>query len=239
MCAIKKVNIVDSIVDEMLNKIKEGKFKPGEKIPSERVLTQEFGVSRTSLREAFKKLELLGTITIRQGDGTYLNDSFQDNIIQNEIKKLFTVGNINVTEYLEAREHLEIKAAGLAAQRATQEDIENLSKIITELEQSIHNPETYQEKDFEFHTAIIRTAKNMIFNQFWSFLVPLITEQQRRSTDIAGMMKNAILGHKSILDAICSKNSKKAEKMMADHLAMIPGRLLSEVSRRINEEEKK
>ncbi len=64
MPPIKRLNVVDYIVEEMLTRIRSGEFKKGEKIPPEKVLTKEFGVSRTSLREAFKKLELLGLITI-------------------------------------------------------------------------------------------------------------------------------------------------------------------------------
>ncbi len=238
MSSLKKVKIVDSIVEEMLNKIRSGEFKPGEKIPSEKVFTQEFGVSRTSLREAFKQLELLGTITIRQGDGTYLNDSAQDQLIQNEIRTLFTVGNMNISEYLEARKTLEIKAAGLAAQRATAVDVEKLGKIVNDFENSIDDPEVYKELDFEFHQSIINTAKNRFISQFWTLLIPLIKEQQSRSNYITGVTNNSVISHRALLDAIISKKSKVAERCMDEHLSMIPGRLLSEISRRVTSPEK-
>lgn len=239
MSSIKKVKVVDSIVEEMLSKIRSGEFKPGEKIPSEQALTKEFGVSRTSLREAYKKLELLGTIIIRQGDGTYLNESLQDQLIHNEIRTLFTVGNMNISEYLEARKILEIKAAGLAAKRATTEDIEKLSKIVNDFASHIDDPEIYKEIDFEFHQTIVNTAKNRFISQFWTFLIPLIKEQQGRSNYIMGVTNNSVISHRELLDAIINKKSKAAEKCMEEHLSMIPGRLITEISRRVTNSEKK
>lgn len=72
---IKRVTLVDAVVEQMVEAIKNGRFKEGEKIPSEKMLTKEFGVSRTTLREAFKKLEYLGVLSIKQGNGTYVTDS--------------------------------------------------------------------------------------------------------------------------------------------------------------------
>lgn len=238
MGALKKVNTVDAIIEEMLRKIKAGEFNPGERIPSEKMLTQEFQVSRTSLREAFKKLELMGTITIRQGDGTYLNDNTQENsqdkIIQTWLRSSFTIGDNNLMDYLEAREMIEIKAAGLAAKRATQEDIEKISHILVTLDSA--DVSTYSQIDFEFHQAVVYAAHNAFISRFWDLLSPLITEQQARSNYIAGVRSNAFQTHKLLLDAIINKKSKNAEKIMADHLSMIPGRLFTEATKMFTEE---
>lgn len=238
MGGLKKVNTVDAIIEEMLNKIKAGEYNPGEKIPSEKVLAKEFQVSRTSLREAFKKLELMGTITIRQGDGTYLNDNSQDNsrdnIIQTWLRSSFTIGDNNLMDYLEAREMIEVKAAGLAAKRATGEDIEKISRILSTLDASDNSQ--YSKKDFEFHQAVIYAAHNTFLSNVWDLLSPLIAEQQARSNYIAGVTSSAINTHKLLFDAIVNKKSKTAEKIMAEHLSLIPGRLYREATKMFNEE---
>ena len=238
MNSIKKVSIVDSIVNEMLNRIRSGEFTPGERIPSEKVLAQEFGVSRTSLREAFKRLEQLGTISIHQGDGTYLNKNSQDELIMNEIRLLFSFDNTNISEYLESRKMLEVKAAGLAAQRASLDDITKLHKLVTDFENNIGNPADYKEIDFEFHQAIISSAKNNFIGEFWSLLIPLIKEQQNRSDYISGVINNSIISHHAIYEAIANRKVKVAEKCMDEHLSIIPGRLISEISRRVTKSEK-
>ncbi|MGE5614029.1 MAG: FadR/GntR family transcriptional regulator [Bacillota bacterium] len=233
---VKKVNTVDAIIEAMLNKIKSGEFVPGERIPSEKMLAKEFNVSRTSLREAFKKLELMGTITIRQGDGTYLNDNSQDTRLQAWLRSSFTLGNDNhnLMEYLEAREMLEIKAAGLAAKRATPEDIDKISRVLNALETS--DESQYSKLDFEFHQAIINAAHNTFISKFWDLISPLILEQQSKSNYIEGVTSNAFNVHKSLLDAIVNKKGKNAEKIMAEHLSLIPGRLFTEATKRYTEE---
>lgn len=238
MSGLKKVNTVDAIIEEMLNKIKAGEYNPGGRIPSEKVLAKEFQVSRTSLREAFKKLELMGTITIRQGDGTYLNDNSQDNsrdkIIQAWLRSSFTICDSNLMDYLEAREMIEIKAAGLAAKRATPEDIEKISHILSVLDTS--DISQYSKIDFEFHQAVIYAAHNTFISKVWDLLSPLIAEQQVRSNYIAGVTSNAFHSHKLLFDAIVNKKSKSAEKIMAEHLSLIPGRLFTEATKMFTEE---
>ncbi len=234
MSGLKKVNTVDAIIQEMLKKIKAGEYNPGEKIPSEKVLAKEFQVSRTSLREAFKKLELMGTITIRQGDGTYLQDNSSDKIMQTWLRSSFTIGDNNLMDYLEAREIIEIKAAGLAAKRATKEDVEKMNHILDALDTT--NTSQYSKMDFEFHQAVVNAAHNTFISKIWGILAPLIAEQQARSNYIAGVPSNAFETHKSLIDAIAGKKSKSAEKIMAEHLSLIPGRLFTEATKRYNEE---
>jgi len=241
MSGLKKVNTVDAIIEAMLNKIKAGEYNPGERIPSEKVLAKEFQVSRTSLREAFKKLELMGTITIRQGDGTYLNENSHDNsrdkIIETWLRSSFTIGDNNLMDYLEAREMIEIKAAGLAAKRVTPEDIEKISHILSALSAlDTSDISQYSKLDFEFHQAVIYAAHNTFISKLWDLLSPLIAEQQARSNYITGVTSNASQTHKLLFDAIVNKKSKNAEKIMAEHLSLIPGRLFTEATKMFTEE---
>jgi GntR family transcriptional repressor for pyruvate dehydrogenase complex len=230
---IKRLNVVDYIVEEMLTRIRSGEFKKGEKIPPEKVLTKEFGVSRTSLREAFKKLELLGLITIRQGDGTYLNDTQRDKIIQIELNKLLRINDIDITEYLEARKCIEITAVGLAARRAEEKDISLLTALVERFENENNTPEVCMELDFEFHQAIVRIADNRFLTKFWFCLAYLIKEQQIRSNYIPEALKSNMKFHRELLQAIKERNSKSAMRLMEEHLDLIVGRFIKEVSRKI------
>jgi Transcriptional regulators len=241
MGELRKVNTVDAIIEGMMNKIEAGEYNPGERIPSEKVLAKEFNVSRTSLREAFKKLEIMGTITIRQGDGTYLNDNSQDsskdNLVNTWLRSIFTIGDNNLMDYLEAREMIEIQAAKLAAKRATAEDIEKISSILSA--QDTADPAQHSKIDFEFHQAVVYAAHNTCISKIWDLLSPLIAEQQARSNYIAGVTDSAFSTHKLLLEAIAGKKSKSAEKIMAEHLSLIPGRLFNEATKKYAEERDK
>ena len=129
---------------------------------------------------------------------------------------------------------IEIKAAGLAAKRATAEDIRKISDILDALDTS--EVTQYSHIDFEFHQAVLYAAHNAFISKFWDLLTPLITEQQARSNYISGVGSNAFQTHKLLLEAIINKKSKNAEKIMAEHLSMIPGRLFTEATKMFTED---
>jgi GntR family transcriptional repressor for pyruvate dehydrogenase complex len=235
---IKKISVVDSVVEAMLNAIQTGRFTPGHKIPSERVLTQEFGVSRTALREAFQKLEQLGKITIRQGDGTYLNPPTSENL-RDEICLAFDLGNAGMNQYLEARESLETSAIRLAIERASVHDIEKLEQLLKEQEEYLDNTAVFAELDFKFHQTLVQTAKNHILLQFWLSIAPLIQEQQHRVAPILGMNRRAFKDHVKIVESLARNTPKKAENIIQKHISMILGDLLTGISLRLDSNNKK
>ena len=235
---IKKISVVDSVVEAMLNAIQTGRFTPGHKIPSERVLTQEFGVSRTALREAFQKLEQLGKITIRQGDGTYLNPPTAENV-RGEISLAFDLGTAGMNQYLEARESLETAAVRLAIERATIHDVEKLEQLLKEQEEHLNDTPIFAELDFRFHQTLVQTAQNNIILQFWLSIAPLIREQQDRVAPIPGMNLRAFKDHIKIVESIARNTPKKAETLIQKHLSMVLGDLLTGISLRLDSNNKK
>ncbi|HWR40114.1 MAG TPA: FadR/GntR family transcriptional regulator [Patescibacteria group bacterium] len=230
---IKKISVVDSVVAAMLTAIQNGRFTPGRKIPSERVLTQEFGVSRTALREAFQKLEQLGKITIRQGDGTYLNPPAPENI-RDELCLAFDLGTAGMNQYLEARESLETAATRLAIERATPHEIEKLGRLLQEQEEQLNNTTAFAELDFKFHHTLMQTAKNKIILQFWLSIAPLIREQQDRVAPIPGMNVRAFKDHVKIVACISRNTPKQAQGLIQKHLSMVLGDLLTGISLRLD-----
>ncbi|TWH51960.1 FadR/GntR family transcriptional regulator [Sporomusa sp. KB1] len=237
MSPIKRVRLSDTVVEEVLKALENGRFKPGEKIPSEAVLTKEFGVSRTTLREAFQKLELLGKMSIRQGDGTYVNDD-QKPTIYNHINSAFVFGNTDVTKLLEARECLETYAIKLATSRATAEDVAKLYVTIG-TEKADLNPYTFPEQDFLFHQLIIELSDNSILSNFWTSIMPLIKEEQSHIVHIPGVMEQSWESHRQIIKSIEQKDAKKAQMCMQKHLSLLLGIVLSDVSHRKNQDNNK
>lgn len=237
MAQIKKVKLSDTVVEEVLKALENGRFKPGEKIPSESVLTKEFGVSRTTLREAFQKLELLGKMSIRQGDGTYVNDGPPPSIY-NHINSAFIFGNTDMTKLLEARECLEMYAIKLVANRATAEDVARLYEAIGSEKDSL-TPQTFPKQDFLFHQLLIELSDNPILLGFWTSIMSLIKEEQTRIANIPGVPEQAWETHKQIIKAIEKNDAKKAQACMQQHLSLLPGIVLSDVSHRKSRENNK
>jgi len=234
---IKRFSVVDSVVEAMLKAIENGKFIPGHKIPSERILTQEFGVSRTALREAFQKLEQLGTITIRQGDGTYLNPPAPESLY-GEIKHAFDLGRSGMNQFLEARESVELTAVHMATERITLEELGILKQLLKEQEENLTNTSVFMELDFKFHHVLVQAAKNDLILQFWLSIVPLIKEQQARMSTVPGMANRAFNHHQKLVDSITRRETRKAQNIIREHFGMVLGDLLTKVSLRLGSSNK-
>lgn len=229
MPPIKKLKLSDSVVEEVLKAIENGRFKPGQKIPSEKILTKEFGISRTTLREAFQKLELLGKMSIRQGDGTYLTEDAPANLFSN-INTAFVFGNIEMTQYLDARECLELYATSLAIDRATADDLESMQEIICLQEKNLHNNDEFAKCDFKFHQTLVQLSKNSILAQFWVLINASVRAEQARVAVVAGIKEQALKDHKRLVKMIANKDHKRAQATIREHLSRIPGIVLSELS---------
>lgn len=236
MPPVKKTKLADAVVEEVLKAIETGRFKPGEKIPSEKVLTKEFGVSRTTLREAFQKLEAMGKMSIRQGDGTYLNEKIPSHLYTH-LKSAFLFSDTDVTMFLEARECLEMFAAQLAANRATEEDIAKLNEILRLQEENLHDKEKFSEFDFKFHQVLLEASKNPILIQFWNLILGLIRVELDRITGLPGITEQAWKDHKRIAKAIAQKEARRAQTVMREHLSLVQGSVLPQLTSRINSQE--
>jgi GntR family transcriptional repressor for pyruvate dehydrogenase complex len=217
----KKLSVVDSVVEAMLKAIEDGRFVPGKKIPTERALTKEFGVSRTALREAFQKLEQLGKLTIRQGDGTYLNPPE----ISQKISLALALNNVSISQYIEVRELLEFMAIPLIIERASTEELDNLTSILKDQEENISNDQAFAQLDIDFHHALMAMTKNTVLQQCWSVTSPALSEQMKRICAVHGMKQRAFRHHQKLLDHIANGECQKAQAQIRQHFASIPSDL--------------
>lgn len=198
--------IIKLIVDENL--------KIGDKLPNEYELADKLGVGRSTIREAIKALVSRNILEIKRGSGTFIRCGVADD----PLGLIFVKDKLKLAvDLLEIRFMIEPKIASLAAINATEEDIEELSKLCDEVEELILNGMPHMEKDIEFHTAIARSSKNLVTTN----LVPIINESIAVFIDVTNtQLKNeTIETHKEILNAIKSKNANEAHDAMLLHLA--------------------
>jgi GntR family transcriptional repressor for pyruvate dehydrogenase complex len=208
------------IVDEIRGMVVEGKLKAGEKLPSERELADQFGVSRVPVREALKTLEFMGIVQYVRGDGIYVHTVNTHDLLQNiefAIQDNEDVHKI-LEELFEVREAIEIKATQLAAVRRTEQDLEILQEAVWDMERDVQMRRNHKQSSLDFHTGIIKASKNKILCRINEALLDLHKLSRQKSAEAGGRGPIALDYHRKLLQAIRDKDADKAGNIMCQHL---------------------
>ncbi len=167
--------IADAVADTLEKRILEGSLKPGDRLPSEREFSVELGVSRPTLREALQKLISKGLLTTRHGGGTFVTDRLEAHFVD-PWQEMVTGHPMLHSDLLEFRQMLESQSASLAAERATNVDIERLDDLYAKLESVYESDDVAAciDADVAFHQAIAEAAHNVLIGHLTSSLMRLI-----------------------------------------------------------------
>ncbi len=216
---IEKVILNEQIIEKFINLLGSEKLKRGDTLPSERYLSNLLNISRASLREALKALNILGIIEINPGKRTIVSESFSSLLI-NPLKYLRLIYKISLEEILEFRNLLEVEMVKKAAVRATTKDIEEMVFNLKEAENNINDLDTYTIFSMGFHASIFKASKNRIMAAFMSSVEEIIIlfDKYYRSFLRHSDFEKAFEEHYKILDAIKEKSPEKAEKAITEHL---------------------
>ncbi|HHW02550.1 MAG TPA: FadR family transcriptional regulator [Thermoanaerobacterales bacterium] len=211
--SLKSEKLSEKVIKEFEEMIEKGALKPGDKLPSERDLSQQMGISRGILREALRTLESKGYINRKPGGGTYIRElTYSQNTGQKLINAL---KHATYLDLLEIREILEQKIVELAVERATDEDILEMEKIL----EHCQNANEYDPKmDHAFHLSIASATKNALMANFMAANLELIKDITTRTHNNPNRLKEMINEHKKIMDAIKARNAEKAQKALLEHL---------------------
>lgn len=208
----------DLVVEHIIELIASGKLLPGEKLPSERDLAENFNVSRTVIREAIRSLIASGLVEVRTGSGAVI--SIPDtSVVSKSISLLIQLkgsGSFHEKTF-EVRKLLEVEIAGLAAQRATEIDVSELNELCQQMDAS-ENLEGYAKLDVAFHNRLAQATQNELYTILLDSVVYIMIEIRRMSLTIPGTMEEAQKHHKEILEKIISQDVEGARNVMADHL---------------------
>jgi GntR family transcriptional regulator, transcriptional repressor for pyruvate dehydrogenase complex len=208
--------VTAKLISNIKRLISTGAIVPGAKFPPERELAKEFGVNRASLRQALKVLEIMGVLTQRVGDGTYLSAS-AELILKEPLDFLILLDDISHHELMETRMIVEPELAARAAERATTEDLVSLRRAIAAMENCRTNQERL-EADLAFHQCIFRASGNRICHLLFNVIHrSVLTSMSQLSTRVS--LDRPLTFHKRIYAAIQQRDADNARRQMLEHLA--------------------
>ena len=229
---VKTSKISDEVYKQIVSLISNGQLKPGDKIPSERELSSELGISRQSIREALNRAEVMGLIEVRQGEGSFILSSLEGLlkppltvIIEKEVERIF--------DFLEIRKLVEGWCAEKAALEATSEELKDMKEILDKMKIVASKDKQWEELDLELHLSIAKATHNIIaihimdalkvnFSLFFKF-----TKSMPSSERLDVLWQH----HHEIIDAIVRKNSRLAKQKVVDHLNFIEEKIRKDMGK--------
>jgi GntR family transcriptional repressor for pyruvate dehydrogenase complex len=218
---IQKSSTPEIIINEIIQHIKSGELKPGNKLPTERDMTQMFGVGRSSIREAIKGLVLSGYLESSQGKGTFIRKDLPVNDL--------TLTNLQhalaaeqIIELMELREIIECNAVKLAAERASSEDLRRIHEALERMQACKADIQKFYDPDFDFHVAIAEATHNEMICETMKQIIEKSHEYYEKfMPDRLCPPEQAILTARQIVSCIEDGEAEKASHCMKAHLDLV------------------
>ncbi|HYY89991.1 MAG TPA: FadR/GntR family transcriptional regulator [Chloroflexota bacterium] len=217
---VKRSRIYEHIVDQIRALIREGRWEPGDQIPPERELAERFRVSRTSVREALRALEIQGIIESRQGGGTFVRSADAEALIP-PLAAAILRGQRELAEVLEVRELIEPGVARYAALRATEEDIAELERLLDRQRECIVHGKPFVDEDTAFHHTLARAADNRILLRLHNVILDVLRDSRQTYLHVPDRPQMSLRGHEAILAAVRAHDSEAAAGAAMAHVVEV------------------
>ena len=228
---VRSTRIYEEIVRQIKALITEGKLRSGDQLPPERELAAEFKVSRTSVREALRTLESIGLIQIRPGGGTFVRDVSVESLIEPLALSILNQKEA-FSELFEARRLFEPAIAALASRRATNDEINEMERILEDQAKEVATGRTGIAQDAAFHAAIANSTHNRAISRIVAALMDLLAQSREETLQTPGRPKRSHQDHLRVLRAIKARNHRMSHRAMLDHLNTIE-RLMTGLTRSV------
>jgi GntR family transcriptional repressor for pyruvate dehydrogenase complex len=226
--AVRRTRVYEGVAQQIQRLIVDGALKPGDMLPPERELAERFAVSRSSVRDAIRTLELAGLLVPKQGEGTMVADVSADALVAPLASVLVRKREL-IAELLDVRKILEPALAARAARNATPEDVARLEAILQRQKEKMARGESAVEEDSEFHYTIAVAARNSVVRKVLDVLMDLLRETRVRSLQVDGRLQRSFAGHRRVLDAIKRRDATAAERAVRVHLEEIEAIVLKKL----------
>jgi GntR family transcriptional repressor for pyruvate dehydrogenase complex len=215
--AVAKSTLADEVAQRVAEMIREGTYEPGDRLPSISEMAGRFEVGHPTLREALKKLEVLGTVEIKHGSGVYVKND-QDVLLMSNPIFAGEVSKDMMLDLIEARIPIELASVEGAARNASEENIERLEELLEKADEHMEDDAYLTEVNMAFHREIAVASGNTVMAQVLEVLANLFEKEQRMLLDIHGSREEDHAEHLGILEAIREGDAALARERMDKHL---------------------
>lgn len=209
--------VAEQVVDHVRRQIERGELRPGNRLPPERELARHIGVSRPSVRAGLRSLSALGVVQTRHGSGTYIADG-PPQLDSRPLSLLASLHGFTHEQMFEARRVLEVGVAGLAAERASGEQIAEMAEEVTGMFASVEDPQAFLMHDIRFHRSVAMASGNPILASLVEMVSSLYFEQRRRALPRGRDLRETAIIHRNIYHAVRAHDADRARREMSVHL---------------------
>jgi len=219
---IQKKKIYEEVADAIIELIKSGQLKPGDKLDSVQQLAENFQVGRSAIREALSALRAMGLVEMRQGEGTFIKE-FDSSLLNLPLQSSILMRKQDLKNLLEVRKILEVGTVELSAERRTEENLMEIKEALNQMMYANGDKELGNQADLKFHFAIAKAANNELLlnlmNQISEIMNATMADTRKLwfySTKSSWDKLNE--DHINIYKAIEAKNKEEAKRLMYNHL---------------------
>ena len=218
---IKSKTKCDIVVEEILAMIVRGEYSENEKLPPEQYFVERFGVSRVTVREAFKRLNMLGVVSIYQGKGTFVKKVDLGTVMQ-PLFSAIVLDNLSVSQIYDARIYVESGTACLAARNASDKEIEGLEELLEEMDLIVKRRDAVRfcEMDIVFHEMIGKCSGNHIMLATYKTLKDVLGNYITGNILSMKIVECSHSYHKKIIEALKNRDEKAARETMEKHIEL-------------------
>lgn len=224
LVAPKSSRIFEDVIEYFRGQIAQGKLRPGDRLLPERELCERLGVSRHSLREALRSLEMLGMIDVRRGQGAFVSTP-DANAVASFLGISLSLQPSAFESVTEARMAIECQAIRLACKRADASDLALIHEALQEIPQELGNTDRGGDADYRFHTMIVKASHSEVLLFLYQALESLLkrSHHQRRAAifNMPDFLSTLGEAHDRLYEAIVSRDENRAEEEMRRHFFLV------------------
>lgn len=217
---LRRSPLPNDLADRIKLLIQRDGYAAGDRLPSIATLARDFEVGAPTVREALKRLEMAGTVTIRHGSGVYVGHDDDSFVMTNPVFTGVPTKKV-LLDLIEARTAIEVPGAGLAALHATDAQLDEMARLLEHAAQNLDNDDVLNRTNMAFHRAIAVASGNVVSRQLLDVLTKLFTHEQRAILDIQNQRANDHEQHVGIHRALVARDDYAARKRMREHLEKV------------------
>ncbi len=216
MKPLKRKSRQEYVMEQIQDLIIQNALRPNDYLPSEIEMAQALNVSRSTVREALRRLETMGIVDISHGERPRVSTLNLERFLD-ALRMFMVIDKDEFIDLMELRKILEIGAVDIVIDKLTPEHAENLKRYIEIMKENIDDPEVFALNDFNFHLELIKATENFLLHKLMDIVGVALLKVQRITSRFPSS-KTAIPHHEAILDALLKRDKNKAKKILTEHI---------------------